>query len=128
MKTRRRLAIAILSVIPVFGHHSVSAEFDLSKTLRLSGTISKVEFTNPHVAIYLDVKNPDGTLTNWRVETSSPNILIRAGITKAFLADGITIVVDAYLAKDGSPDVTSRTMMLPDGHEFAPVGMGQFWR
>src|SRR5580692_8965400 len=107
MKTRRLLACAMLSVIPAFGHHSVSAEFDLTKTFRMSGTISKVEFANPHVVIYLDVKNPDGTLTSWKVETSSPNILLRAGIMKPLLAEGATIVVDAYLAKDGSPVANS---------------------
>jgi Family of unknown function (DUF6152) len=128
MNTRRLFVSAILSVIPALGHHSVSAEFDLSKTFRISGTISKVEFANPHVVIYLDVKTPDGTVTNWKVETSSPNILMRAGITKALLAEGTTLVVDAYLAKDGSPGANSHTMILPDGREFAPAGTGLYWR
>ena len=128
MNTRRLLASAMLSVIPAFGHHSIAAEFDVSRTVRVSGTISKLEFANPHVVIYLDVKNPDGTVTNWKVETASPNILIRGEITKALLAEGTTIIVDAYPAKDGAREVRSSTMTLADGREFATVYNGNFWQ
>jgi hypothetical protein len=128
MNTRRLLASAILSLFPAFGHHSIAAEFDVSRTVRISGTISKLEFANPHVVIYLDVKNPDGTVTNWKVETASPNILIRSEITKAELAEGTTIIVEAYPAKDGSPEVQSRTMTLADGREFVTVYNGTFWK
>jgi hypothetical protein len=128
MNTRRLLACVILSVFPAFGHHSVAAEFDVSRTVRITGTISKVEFANPHVVIYLDVKNLDGTVTNWKVESVSPNILMRGEITKAQLAEGTSIIVDAYPAKDGTPDVHSSIMTLADGREFATVYNGTFWK
>jgi Family of unknown function (DUF6152) len=119
MKARQLLASAILCVIPAFGHHYSLAEFDVSRTVRISGTISKVEFSNPHVTFSLDVKNPDGTVTPWEVETAAPSALIRGGITKALLAKGTTIVVDdAYPAKDGSPKANGRTLILADGREF----------
>jgi hypothetical protein len=84
----------------------------------MSGTISKVEFRNPHVTISLDLKNPDGTMTRWNVETAGPNALIRGGITKDLLAQGAIIVIDGYPAKDGSPKANGRTLILADGREF----------
>ena len=89
----------------------------MSRTVRISGTISKVVFLNPHVTFSLDVKNPDGAVTNWDVETGGPNVLLRGGITKDLLAKGTTIVVDAYPAKDGSSKVTAYTLILADGRE-----------
>ena len=117
MKAGRLVGGAILCVIPAFGHHNIATEFDVSRTVRISGTISHVEFLNPHVTIFLDVKDSDGTVTHWKVETASPNFLIRSGITKDLFAKGTTIVVDAYPAKDGSPRADGRTLMLADGRE-----------
>ena len=117
MKARHLIASAILCVIPASGHHYSLAEFDASRTVRISGTISKMEFSNPHVTFSLDVKNPDGTVTHWIVGTASPNVLIRGGITKALLAEGTTVVVDAYPAKDGSPKANVRTLTLADGRQ-----------
>jgi Family of unknown function (DUF6152) len=119
MQANRLLTGAILCLIPAFGHHSVSAEFDVSRTVRMSGTISKVEFLNPHVTISLDVKNPDGTVTLWKVETRSPNVLQRLGITKALLAQGTTISVDANPSKDGTPVANGLALTLADGRELA---------
>jgi hypothetical protein len=117
MKARRLSVSAILCVFPAFGHHYSLTEFDVSRTVRISGTISKVEFANPHVTFSLGVKNPDGTVTQWKVGTASPNVLIRGGITKALLAEGTTIVVDAYPAKDGSPKANVRNLTLADGRQ-----------
>ena len=117
MKARHLLASAILCVIPAFGHHYSLAEFDVSRTVRISGTISKVEFSNPHVTFSVDVKNSDGTVTHWIVGTASPNVLIRGGITKALLAEGTAAVVEAYPAKDGSPKANVRTLTLADGRQ-----------
>lgn len=127
MKTRRLLASVIFCVIPAFAHHSVAAEFDVSKTVRISGTISKVQFLNPHVTFSLDAKNPDGTATHWNVETAGPSKLIRGGITKVLLVEGATIVVDAYPAKDGSPKANTRTLTLTlaDGRELRLDESGQ---
>jgi hypothetical protein len=125
MKARHLLASAILCAIPAFGHHYSLAEFDVSRTVRISGTISKVEFSNPHVTFSLDVKNSDGTLTHWTVGTASPNVLIRGGITKVLLAQGTAIVVDAYPAKDGSPKANVRTLTLADGRQLITRDPGQ---
>ena len=119
MKAGGLLAGALLCVIPAFAHHSVAAEFDLSKTVKISGTITKMEFSNPHVTFSLDVKNPDGTVTTWNVETAGPNVLMRGGITRDLLAKGTTIAVAAYPAKDGSPKAAARTLTLADGRELA---------
>ena len=117
MKARHLLASATLFVIPAFGHHYSLAEFDVSRTGRISGTISKVDFANPHVTFSVDVKNSDGTVTQWKVGTASPNVLIRGGITKALLAEGTAVVVDAYPAKDGSPKANVQTLTLADGRQ-----------
>ncbi len=119
MRARRFLAGAIFCVLPAFGHHSVAADFDVSRTVRITGTISKVEFVNPHVMFSVDVKNPDGTVIQWKVETAGPNVLIRSGVTKALLAEGTIVVVDAYPAKDGSRKANGRTLMFSGGYKFA---------
>jgi Family of unknown function (DUF6152) len=95
-------------VIPAFAHHSVATDFDVSRTVRIRGTISK-----------LDVKNPDGTVTNWNVEFASPNLLIRSRVTRDLLAKGTTIALEAYPAKDGSSKAGGRSIRFADGHEFA---------
>jgi hypothetical protein len=103
-------------VIPAFGHHSFTAEFDASKTVTISGIISRLQFMNPHTGIYLDVKNADGT-TRWTVEFPSPNVLGQARIYKAQLAEGTLIRVEAYPAKDGSSRAHARALLLEDGLE-----------
>jgi hypothetical protein len=103
MQACRLFASAILCVISAFGHHNIAAYFDVTRTIRVSDTISKVEFLNPHVTISLDVKNAEGTVTHWKVETAGPNALMRGGITKVQFAEGTTLVVYGYPAKDGSP-------------------------
>jgi len=128
MKALPVLAGAILCMVSAFGHHSVAAEFDVSKTARISGTISKVEFANPHVTITLDVRGADGAVTAWRVDSASPNFLLRNGFTKEMLAKGTTITVDAYLAKDGSAKADGRTFVLADGRELRlPPWSQDFW-
>ncbi len=125
MRTRRLFLSTILTLVPAFGHHVVADEFDVSRKIRISGTISNVEFANPHVTFSLDVKNPDGTVTRWKVGTVSPNVLIRNGITKALFAQGTTLVVDAYPAKDGSPRAEGRALTFSDGRQFALRDPGQ---
>jgi hypothetical protein len=119
MRAGRLLAGALLCAIPALAHHSAAAEYDLSRTVKISGTIAKVAFTNPHATFSLDVTNPDGTVTQWNVEGASPNFLMRNGITRDSFAKGTTVVVDAYPAKDGSPKATGRTLTLADGRELS---------
>lgn len=125
MNAHRLLAFAIVSVIPAFAHHSVAADFDVSKVVKISGAISQVQFSNPHVTFALDVKNSDGTVTRWNVEFSAPNPLIRGGITRDALKEGTVVAMEAYPAKDGTLKASGLAMTLPDGYRFALAGFGQ---
>jgi len=100
-----------------FAHHSFGAEFDANKPLKLQGTITKVELFNPHSWIYIDVKNPDGTVDNWAIEGGSPNTLFRRGITKDTLKIGSVINVDGYQARDGPKKANGRDLSFPDGRK-----------
>jgi hypothetical protein len=97
------------------GHHSFSAEYDGNKPITLKGTVTKMEWINPHAWIHLDVRNPDGTVTSWMIEGAAPNALIRRGWNRNSLQVGTEITVEGYLAKDGSKMANGREMTLPDG-------------
>ena len=92
MRTKLSVMIAglglLLAAVPVLAHHSFAAEFDAKKPVKLSGTVTKMEWINPHAWIYIDVKNTDGTVTNWMVEAGAPNALLRRGWTKNSLLPG----------------------------------------
>ncbi len=98
-------------------HHSFTAEFDQNKVVTVQGTLTKVEFTNPHGWLYLNVKGTDGKILNWAVETGAPMQLIRQGGDKKSLAVGTEIVVNGWLARDGSRTVNGRTIKFADGRE-----------
>jgi hypothetical protein len=92
----------LLGSVPVVAHHAFTAEFDSSKTLKMTGTVTKFEWTNPHAWFYIDVKNDDGTVTNWGFEMNSPNMLLRNGWTRTSLKPGDAITVEGFGARDGS--------------------------
>jgi len=96
-------------------HHAFSAEFDANKPVQFKGTLTKVEWTNPHVWIHLDVKKPDGKVEKWAFEAGTPNVLFRRGFTKKLLMPGTEISVDGFQAKDGSNRANGRDLRLPDG-------------
>src|SRR5215472_3204715 len=114
------VAVAVIAVspLPMLAHHAFAAEFDEKKPVKfLDATVTKVMLINPHSWIYVDVKQPDGTVENWAVEAGSPNILLRRGITKDTLKAGDKIVVDGYQSKDGSHRANGRDLTLPNGQK-----------
>jgi hypothetical protein len=104
----------ILSAVPILAHHSFAAEYD-SKEITLTGVITKVEWTNPHIYFYIDVKDAAGNVVNWAVEGYPPNTLKRTGFTRDDLKVGDTVTVTAYSAKDSANRVAGREVTFPGG-------------
>jgi hypothetical protein len=105
------------TAVPLSAHHSFAAEFDGSKQINLTGVVTKVDWVNPHAWVYVDVKDADGTVVNWGLESGAPNALYRAGWRKDDLKVGDTVVFSAFLAKDGSHTAAAKQVTLPDGRK-----------
>ena len=113
------LAVSLIlgGVIPLAAHHSFGAEYDFTKPVTLTGVVMKWELINPHGWITLDVKDEEGKVTRWMIETGNPNALIRAGWRKDSLKPGDEVIVEAYRAKDSSNTANGNSVRLPDGRK-----------
>src|SRR5512138_2387522 len=112
------------SRVPLAAHHSFAAEFDASKAIRLSGTLAKVEWTNPHIYFYIDVKDESGNVVRWTCESGAPGALSRRGWKRGDLKLGDPLVVDGYRAKNGSNMVDARRVTLADGRIVSGASAG----
>jgi len=122
MKSRWSVvAVAVAGVVLLLGaarasaHHSLSSEFDISKTVTITGTVTKMEWTNPHSWLYVEVKDEQGPVALWNIEFGSPNSLYRRGWRRTDLPEKVVVAVTGYLAKDGSKTISASDVKLPDG-------------
>ncbi len=109
------IVIALLAAAQLLAHHAFSAEFDANRPVQLKGTVTKMEWINPHAWIHIDVKMEDGEVEQWMIEGGTPNTLFRRGFTKQSLLPGTVIMVDGYQAKDGTQKANGRDLTFEDG-------------
>ena len=105
----------LLVASPIIAHHAESAEYDLTKPVKVTGTVKSVEWKNPHIWFYVDVKDETGKVTTWGFSGGPPGMLVRRGITKEVLKIGATVNVEGSRAKDGSNNASGRRVTFPDG-------------
>ena len=109
------IVVAAAVAAPMAAHHSFAAEFDASKSVRLTGALTKVEWTNPHSYFYVDVKDENGVVANWACEGAAPGVFSRRGLKRTDIKVGDILIVDGYRAKDGSRLIDARLVTLPGG-------------
>ena len=128
MSTKRGVMMAgsalLFMAAPALAHHSWTVDYNAEKPVTVKGVVTKVEWTNPHTYFYIDVKDDNGNIVNWGCEAGAPGALSRRGFKKSDMKLGDTVIVDGYLAKDGSHLIDARRVTLPDGRIVAGGSAG----
>jgi hypothetical protein len=115
-KHRQVAALLVaLAAAPLMAHHSAIAEYNLDQPVKVAGTVTRVEWSNPHIWFYVDVKNADGTATNWGFSGGAPGVLQRRGISRTSMKPGDEVVVEGFRAKDGSFNGSGNNVTFKDG-------------
>ena len=121
MRTKLALLLAGIGLVALVAslaaHHSITGEYDPNKTVTLKGVVTKIEWTNPHARIYIDVAQPDKSVVNWNLELAAVTALARNGWTRNNLKIGDTVTVEGIQARSGAPIANARTVVLPDGRK-----------
>jgi len=118
------LVLVAVGAAPLAAHHAFAAEFDVDKPVKVRGTITKLEWVNPHAWLYVDVKGDDGKVVNWHFELGPPNALIRLGWKRDSVPAGLEVEISGFRAKSGEPVANGRSIILPDGRELFSGGSG----
>jgi hypothetical protein len=121
MKLASGVALLLAAALPALAHHSFAAEYDINKPCKLTGVVTKFDLTNPHSWIYIDVKDEKGNVVNWGFETANPNSLYRRGYRKGMIMPGVVVIIQGYLAKDGSHTGNAHVLTFEDGRVI-PLG------